>query len=142
MSVLIKGMEMPTNGCRGCIFVNRKWHGDICPFLKREVTGNVERGGFQTDCPLIPVPPHGRLIDADEITQEIKNEATFAETCIDEDEHSLKVGFLNAYGRSVGIIRSAPTVIESDICNNTCNNSECTCNKDVQELHELEEGET
>lgn len=64
MSILIKGMEMPTDGCKDCIFVNRKWHGDICPILKREVSGNVERGGFQTDCPLVPVPPHGRLIDA------------------------------------------------------------------------------
>lgn len=65
MSVLIKGMEMPKDGCRDCIFVNRKWHGDVCPILKREVTGNVERGGFQADCPLVSVPPHGRLIDAD-----------------------------------------------------------------------------
>lgn len=65
MSVLIKGMEMPKDGCKDCIFVNRKWCGDICPFLKRGVTGNVERGGFQTDCPLVSVPPHGRLIDGD-----------------------------------------------------------------------------
>lgn len=65
MSVLIKGMEMPKDGCRGCQLVNRKWMGDVCPILKREVTGNVERGGFQTDCPLVPVPPHGRLIDGD-----------------------------------------------------------------------------
>lgn len=52
--LIIKGMEMPKDGCRDCIFVNRKWHGDVCPILKREVTGNVERGGFQTDCPLVP----------------------------------------------------------------------------------------
>lgn len=61
--LMIKGMEMPKDGCRDCIFVNRKWHGDVCPILKREVTGNVERGGFQTDCPLVPVPKHGRLIE-------------------------------------------------------------------------------
>ena len=63
MSILIKGMEMPKNGCQDCIIVKRSWKGDICPFLKREVTGNVERGGFHTDCPLVPVPPHGDLID-------------------------------------------------------------------------------
>lgn len=63
MSVLIRGMEMPKDGCRDCIFVNRKWHGDVCPILKREVSGNVVRGGFQTDCPLVPVRPHGRLIE-------------------------------------------------------------------------------
>ena len=65
MDILVKGLEMSRDGCRCCQFVNRKWNGDFCPFLKREVTGNVERGGFQTDCPLVPVPPHGRLIDAD-----------------------------------------------------------------------------
>lgn len=66
MSVLIN-MDMPKNGCKDCIFINRKWHGDICPILKREVSGNVERGGFQSDCPLVEVPePHGRLIDASE----------------------------------------------------------------------------
>ena len=68
MGVYVKGMKMPKDGCRDCILVNRKWHGDVCPILKREVTGNVERGGFQTDCPLIKVPePHGRLIDADAV---------------------------------------------------------------------------
>ncbi len=66
MSIVIKGIEMPTDGCKDCIFVNRTCLGDICPFLKREVTGHVERGGFQTDCPLVPVPPHGDLIDRDE----------------------------------------------------------------------------
>ena len=69
MGIYIKGMQMPKDGCRNCIFVNRKWHGDVCPILKREVTGNVERGGFQTDCPLVPVQPHGRLIDASEEIQ-------------------------------------------------------------------------
>ena len=65
MSILIRGMEIPKDGCRGCVFVNRKWKGDICQILKREVTGNVERGGFQTDCPLVEIPPHGDLIDRD-----------------------------------------------------------------------------
>ena len=74
MSILIEGMKMPTNGCQDCKFVNHKWHGDICPFLKREVTGNVERGGSQTDCPLIPVPQHGRLIDADALVEDLKHQ--------------------------------------------------------------------
>ena len=73
MSILIKGMEMPKDGCKDCILVNRKWLCDVCPLLKREVTGNVERGGFQTDCPLVPVPPHGRLFDADVLMREMHN---------------------------------------------------------------------
>ena len=65
MSILIKGMEMPKEGCKDCLLVKRKGVFDICPFLKREVDGNVERGGKPLACPLVSVPPHGRLIDAD-----------------------------------------------------------------------------
>ena len=58
MSILIKGMKMPSK----CLF---------CPcydveFGKCEITH--KRQSFRakpSDCPLIPVPPHGRLIDAD-----------------------------------------------------------------------------
>ena len=66
MDVLIKGMKMPKEGCKDCLLVKRKGVFDICPFLKREVDGNVERGGKPLACPLIEVPtPHGRLIDGD-----------------------------------------------------------------------------
>lgn len=68
MSVMIKGMEMPKEGCKDCPLVKRKRVFDICPFLKREVDGNVERGGKPLDCPLVEVKtPHGRLIDADKL---------------------------------------------------------------------------
>lgn len=52
MSILIKGMEMP----KSCVDCNmpmewcNKWIG-------------VENGKRSEDCPLVPVPPHGRLID-------------------------------------------------------------------------------
>jgi len=60
MSILIKGMEMPKN-CALCKFrgAGETW----CPFTLREVPGNT----IPEDCPLVPVPPHGRLIDADEL---------------------------------------------------------------------------
>ena len=47
MSVLIKNMEMPLS-CHECPFL---YVTNICD-------------GF-TDCPIVPVPTHGRLIDAD-----------------------------------------------------------------------------
>lgn len=66
MTILIKGLEMPKEGCKDCCFVDRRWLGDICPFLRTEVSGNVERGGKPYACPLVEVPtPHGDLIDAD-----------------------------------------------------------------------------
>ena len=49
MSVLIRGMVMPKN----CF---------TCPFKNLEICDE--------DCPLIEVPPHGRLIDADAINYE------------------------------------------------------------------------
>lgn len=59
MSILIKGMEMPEAGnwktiriyCDGtCAEPN--WQGD-CKYVQ--------------GCEAVPVPPHGRLIDADEL---------------------------------------------------------------------------
>lgn len=67
MGVLIKGLEMPKEGCKDCLLVKRGRVFDICPFLKREVNGNVERGGKPYDCPLMELPDHGRLIDGDEL---------------------------------------------------------------------------
>ena len=63
MSVLIKGVKMPKEGCKDCFIVKRGQVFDICPLIKREVNGNVERGGKPNNCPLIEVPPHGDLID-------------------------------------------------------------------------------
>ena len=60
--VYIKGMEMPKN-CDDCDFM--EVHGEYgnaeCPF------GIFIRCASEKnpDCPLIPVPDHGRLIDAD-----------------------------------------------------------------------------
>ena len=57
MSVLVKNMEMPQN-CTGC---------PICcglPYQHRDVKGR------RPDCPLIELPPHGRLIDVDKIEYE------------------------------------------------------------------------
>lgn len=58
MSLLIKGMEMPIS-CWECHF----GHGDtgVC------VVDFKNHGDWNEpqNCPLVPVPPHGRLIDAD-----------------------------------------------------------------------------
>ena len=60
MSILIKGMEMPTS-CAKC-----KLFGEYgCAFIGA-VGYALTEGRRSKDCPLVPVPPHGRLIDADE----------------------------------------------------------------------------
>ena len=57
MSILIKGMEMPTS-CWDCPCINGE--NGYCQLRKEYVYGEIPRS-----CPLVPVPPHGRLIDAD-----------------------------------------------------------------------------
>lgn len=67
MSILIKGMEMPTS-CADCPI------GDtLCcplmpgvPALWAEYASAVKEKRLHSDCPLVPVPPHGDLIDRDE----------------------------------------------------------------------------
>ena len=55
--IYIPGMEMPKS-CGKCLDVG--WH-----YVFECVLDDVECGERRTDCPLIPVQPHGRLIDAD-----------------------------------------------------------------------------
>ena len=70
MSVLIKGMEMPKN-CRAC---RLKMNCDDCEGFECVCLPLHTQIGYlddlltdkrRDDCPLVPVPPHGRLIDAD-----------------------------------------------------------------------------
>ena len=51
MSVYIKGIKMPTS-CHECPLL---YVTSICDGSK--------------DCPLVPVPPHGRMIDADALIE-------------------------------------------------------------------------
>ena len=66
MSILIKGMEMPKN-CRTCPMLfdghSYRWCNITGESLGIEETDN----GRDEYCPLIELPPHGRLIDADKL---------------------------------------------------------------------------
>ena len=62
MSVLIKGMEMP-NHCGEC---GIEW----CERWKRLIVAGMPSAKARPeDCPLVPIPPHGRLIDADALAK-------------------------------------------------------------------------
>ena len=66
--ILIRGMEMPTNcdECRIMVFEDTNCEAELycgCPIVFKAHPQGV---GHRPDyCPLVPVPPHGRLIDAD-----------------------------------------------------------------------------
>ena len=66
MSVLIKDMEIPNNCC-GCEFSDYTPTGSIpyCRRTRKDLAADVYFNKRDSDCPLLPVPPHGRLIDAD-----------------------------------------------------------------------------
>ena len=57
--ILIKGIEMPKN-CLSCPL-----QGGTADCRLTQKTYNWGLTERPSDCPLVPVPPHGRLIDAD-----------------------------------------------------------------------------
>lgn len=64
MSVLIKGMEMPTS-CEDCP-LGDSLHCQVLPSvpaLWAEYTNAIREKRLHSECPLVSVPPHGDLID-------------------------------------------------------------------------------
>ena len=101
MSILIKGMKLPKKCC-DCILLPAEidWDGQWeCPITERIVHKYVEeRKSKPPDCPLIEIPPHGRLIDASEMAIKFN--------CRDIDITTLK----NLHE----CLMEIPTVIESE----------------------------
>lgn len=60
MSILVKGMDMPTN-CFLCPLSVLNENRLFCEVTKNEAL----RAKIDAECPLVPVPPHGDLIDRD-----------------------------------------------------------------------------
>jgi len=98
MSVLIKGMEMPEAGQTITIAVN--WDGSL--YARLEPVGHW--------CPLVEVPPHGRLIDADALFKRMfvgADGQRFPDKDVDGWEHSYTFRGIKHE------ILSAPTIIEA-----------------------------
>ena len=71
MSVLIKGMEMPTS-CDDCRLNNGISCYAVLEYMEDDVVGRTDdRPDW---CHLVPVPPHGRLIDADALEDFIRKD--------------------------------------------------------------------
>lgn len=98
MSILIKGMEMPKN-CKEC----KMW--SICECLNdfedfESICYAVEDGDLVRDknCPLIELPPHGRLGDLDELYKVANMADDFGADTLD----------------MLKLIADTPTVIEAE----------------------------
>ena len=92
MSILIKGMEMPTNEhlivkINPDGSVNTTWKND---YKKYEA---------------VPVPPHGRLIDADALFEKIPS---------GDIEHDTRISRCGAIADVCTWVLSAPTIIEAE----------------------------
>lgn len=73
MSVLIKGMEMPTS-CDMCWALDDYGDYPRCRITEEQRGYNFPIREKRMDkCPLVPVPPHGRLIDADALCDGLVN---------------------------------------------------------------------
>ena len=72
MSILIKGAKPPKN-CWECLCndlcVAIAKLGGACPFTEQIIGRDMfdAHSGIYPDCPLVEIPPHGRLIDADKL---------------------------------------------------------------------------
>ena len=103
MSILIKGMEMPTR-CAVCVLCDLRY-GTKCKITKMSYydSEGYPRGGYNDRpewCPLVEVKePHGRLIDGDALQCKVDD---------------IGLGYYEVLGVTEDTIDSAPTVIEAE----------------------------
>lgn len=73
--IYIPGMEMP-KGCAFCKISRRNSKKMICPFIWKcewDIHDPMSADHRLDGCPLIPVPEHGRLIDADALCKTLRS---------------------------------------------------------------------
>ena len=114
MSVIIKGMEMPTN-CGECPMICEY---DLCCITKGGRTIN----GRPPHCPLIEVPKHGDLIDRDAAKAHFKDEG-------------IRVSKLSV----MAVLNNAQVIIKAEPTCNDCKYSLQNC-KDKSICCEMEDG--
>ena len=69
MSVLIKGMKMPSD-CMSCELEEFYEFANSyrCPLIYKGYTSKIRQDGKLPKCPLVEIPErHGRLVDADKL---------------------------------------------------------------------------
>lgn len=91
MSVLVRGMEMPTS-CGECRMSNGISCYAAAPDTEDIVVERID--DRPSWCPLVPVPEHGRLIDADALKRLIDN-SLFPSDMVTTRAVSMAVAWLN-----------------------------------------------
>ena len=111
MGIYIKGMKMPSC-CMFCPISNASGCGMMNPPVL--MTSKEMLADRPDWCPLVPVPPHGRLIDADEaISPMEKTFEDFDETFkgFPKPERKFVKGIQNGF---IKYIKDQPTVIPAE----------------------------
>ena len=110
--VYIPGMEMPDR-CFSCPMCDT----DCCGISRgsyieyRETDVDVAMDGRPDWCPLVPVPPHGRLIDKDALEQDISGSVVFS----GRERNAELIGANKIINR----LHHAPTIIPADFARDT-----------------------
>ena len=73
MSILIQGMEMPQN-CGECPFIFTSWGIEYyCHLAESSTSAEYVGREKMANCPLIELPPHGRLADLDQMIEDYRD---------------------------------------------------------------------
>jgi len=103
MSILIKGMEMP-ECCGYCPFEHKN-------YCMAKPSLMVESADRHPRCPLVHIPPHGRLIDADAlIAVENRTRTYYPES----GGESLIRHYILDY-ITLEQVKTAPTILEAEV---------------------------
>lgn len=108
MSILIRGMEMP-KACRECpLETDYGTCGYYSLYVEAGHDSDYEKR--RDDCPLIELPPHGRLIDADELIKVFKAHHDL----FPEDGGIFELAERDAFQLSIADVVNAPTIIPAE----------------------------
>ena len=118
MSILIRGMEMPKS-CSDCFYEYETLKGETCCAICNGSISNDESFSKRIpSCPLVEIPPHGRLIDADElksiIESYLKIQEDWAMETVMPDCKDRAEAMVTAYINCVKAVEKMPTVIEAE----------------------------
>ena len=103
--VYIPNIEKPKD-CEECPIAKVKSYSTYCPLKKC----NIKKGYSFKDCPLVALPSHGRLIDADELIKRNKESKGKLEA-FKGDAKLTEFGYKSAIWE-IQDLEDAPTIIE------------------------------
>jgi hypothetical protein len=124
MGIYVKNMKAPVTCCH-CPLMGYdpdiEWadggmetQGAYICVITHELIDNTKR---EEHCPLIPVPPHGRLIDADATEIYKREELAFARYNENQDDEFLE-GIKDGWHEAAKCLSCAPAIIPAEPCNN------------------------